>query len=173
MKNESLIPSERIEQSILLIRGHKVMLDRDLAELYGVPTMVLNQAVKRNQDRFPEDFMFQLSREEMKNWISQFVISNPSLKMGLRKPPYAFTEHGVAMLSGVLKSPRAVQVNLAIIRAFIQMRQLLASQSGLMRKILEMEKKYDRQFVIVFDAIKQLMAPPTPTHRKIGFRADK
>jgi hypothetical protein len=149
------------------------MLDRDLAELYEVPTMVLNQAVKRNQDRFPEDFMFQLNQEEMKNWISQFVISNPSLKMGLRKPPYAFTEHGVAMLSGVLKSPRAVQVNLAIIRAFIQMRQLLASQSGLMRKILEMEKKYDKQFVIVFDAIKQLMTPPNPTHRKIGFRTER
>jgi hypothetical protein len=168
----SLIPSERIERSILLIRGHKVMLDSDLAELYGVPTMVLNQAVKRKQDRFPEDFMFQLNKEELENLRSQIVTSNFDLKIknlisqnvisswgGHRKLPYVFTEHGVAMLSGVLKSPRAVQVNLAIIRAFIQMRQLIASQSGLMKKILEIEKKYDKQFMIVFEAIKKLMEP--------------
>ncbi len=169
-EDKSLIPSERIERSILFIRGQKVILDRDLAELYGVQTMVLNQAVKRNKDRFPEDFMFQLNREEMKNWISQFVISNSSLKMGLRKPPYAFTEHGVVMLSSVLKSKRAIHVNIAITRAFIQMRQLLASQTGLMRKIVEMEKKYDRQFIVVFDAIKKLMAPPkAPKKKLIGF----
>jgi hypothetical protein len=174
IKNTQLIPSERIERSILLIRGYKVMLDHDLAELYEVPTKVLIQAVKRNMERFPEDFMFQLNKEELEDWRSQFVTSNPSLKMGLRRAPYAFTEQGVVMLSAVLRSKRAVQVSIAIARAFIQMRQLLASQSGLMRKILEMEKKYDKQFLIVFEAIKKLMAPPpTPTHRKIGFRNDK
>lgn len=170
MKNESLIPSERIEQSILLIRGHKVMLDRDLAELYGVKAIALRQAVKRNPKRFPDDFIFQLSIAETENLVSQNVI--PSKRSLGGSLPYVFTEQGVTMLSCVLNSDRAILVNVSIMRVFIQMRQVLASQSNLMKKIIEMEKKYDRQFVIVFDAIKQLMAPPNPTHRKIGFRKE-
>src|SRR5580700_10334913 len=119
MTKVSLIPAARIERAILLIRGHKVMLDRDLAELYGVPTGVLNQAVKRNRKRFPDDFMFQLSKEEMENWISQIVISNSTAKMGVRHRPYAFTEQGVATPSSVLNSERAIEVNIAIMRAFV------------------------------------------------------
>ena len=115
----SIIPAERIEKSILMMRGQKVMLDRDLAELYGVTTAALNQAVKRNSDRFPADFMFQLDREEFEDWISQIVISNPGLRMGARRRPLAFTEQGVAMLSSVLRSKRAIQVNIAIMRAFV------------------------------------------------------
>lgn len=138
-----LIPIERIQKSIYLIREQKVMLDRDLSELYGVETRVLVQAVKRNFTRFPEDFMFQFTKEELQDWRSQFVMSNPAAKMGLRRRPYAFTEQGVAMLPSVLNSERAVQVNILIIRAFVQMRQLLASQKGLMQKVLALEKKYD------------------------------
>jgi len=155
--SKSLIPVERIEKSILLIRGHKVILDSDLAKLYGVETKVFNQAVKRNISRFPKDFMFQMNKEELEIWRSQIVTSNPAAKMGLRRRPNVFTEHGVAMLSSVLNSERAVQVNIQIMRAFIRMRQLLASQKGLMQKILAMEKKYDENFQIVFRAIRQLM----------------
>jgi hypothetical protein len=154
-----LVPSERIEQSILFIRGEKVMLDFNLAELYSVETRTLVQAVKRNVDRFPSDFMFQLNKAELEIWRSQIVISKPSAKMGLRRRPYAFTEHGVAMLSSVLHSPRAVQVNIEIIRAFVRLRRLLASHAGLAQKLAVMEKKYDLQFKVVFDAIRQLMAP--------------
>jgi hypothetical protein len=119
-KDESLIPAERIERAILVIRGHKVLLDRDLAELYGVSTGALNQAVKRNRKRSPEDFMFQLSPVEFENWKSQIVISNSAAKMGVRKRPYAFTEQGVAMLSSVLHSDRAIEVNIAIMRVFVR-----------------------------------------------------
>src|SRR5262249_55210642 len=136
------IPSERIEKAILLLRGQKVMLDRDLARLYGVPTGVLNQAVSRNQSRFPPDFMFQLDAEEFENWKSQFVISNSGAKMGLRKRPFAFTEQGVAMLSSVLRSPRAIAVNIAIMRAFVRLRELLATHKDLARKLAELESKY-------------------------------
>ena len=132
----ALIPAERIERSILLIRGEKVLLDRDLADLYQVETRVLIQAVKRNIGRFPTDFMFQLSTKELERWRSQFVMSNPAAKMGLRRrPSYAFTEQGVAMLSSVLHSERAVDVNIEIMRAFVQLRQMLASHKELAHKL--------------------------------------
>jgi ORF6N domain len=140
MANEILIPAERIEKAILLIRGQKVMLDRDLADLYGVPTGVLNQAVKRNSKRFPRDFMFRLSKAEMEKWKSQTVISNPGAKMGLRKHPYAFTEQGVAMLSSVLRSSRAIEVNIAIMRAFVRLRQILGTHEDLVRKLEQLER---------------------------------
>ncbi len=185
--SRSLIPVERIERAILLIRGHKVMLDSDLASLYCVETKVLNQAVKRNLERFPEDFMFQLSEEEMENWRSQMAASD--LSSGLRSRfvtlkggrgqhrkylPYAFTEQGVAMLSSVLRSPRAVAVNVEIMRAFVRLRRMLASHADLARKLDALEKKYDSQFRIVFDAIRQLMAPPeAKPRRKIGFQVEE
>ena len=165
--------SEIIEQKIYLIRGHKVMLDFDLAELYGVETRALVQAVQRNVTRFPEDFMFQLNKDELENWRSQIVMSKPSAKMGLRRQPYAFTEQGVAMLSAVLKSDRAVQVSIAIVRVFVKLRQLLASHADLLRRLDEMEKKYDERFRAVFEAIRELMKPePVPPGRRIGFRTD-
>ena len=160
-----IIPAERIESKILLLRGQKVMLDRDLAELYGVKTKRLVEQVKRNIERFPEDFMFQLSREEFENWRSQFATSKAD-QMGLRRPPYVFTEHGVAMLSCVLKSGRAVQVNIQIVRAFVRLRQLLASHEEIRRQIEE----HDKKISVLFDAVRQLMAPPpVPPKRKIGF----
>jgi hypothetical protein len=166
----SLIPVERIERAILLIRGQKVMLDRDLAALYGVGTGVLNQAVSRNRKRFPDDFMFQLSAEELADWKSQFVISNPSAKMSVRRRPYAFTEQGVAMLSSVLRSDRAVQVNVEIMRTFVRFRELISSHKELARRLDELERKYDDKFRVVFDAIRQLMAPPAGKRRPIGFQ---
>jgi hypothetical protein len=170
----ALIPPERIEQSILQIRGLRVLLDRDLARLYGVSTKALNQAVQRNLARFPADFMFQLSQAEVEDWRSQFVTSNPSLKMGLRRSPYAFTEQGVAMLSSVLRSERAVLVNVQIMRTFVRMRQLLATHVDLARKLEALEKKYDAQFKTVFDAIRGLMAPPpAPPRGKFGFARDR
>ena len=150
------------------------MLDKDLAELYGVTTGVLNQAVNRNKGRFPEDFMFQLNSEEMKNWKSQIVISNSSAKMALRKPPYVFTEQGVAMLSGVLRSKRAIQVNIGIMRAFVQMREAMIAHKDLAQKLSAMEKKYDHQFAVVFDAIRQLMEPPPVQPKgRIGYIVSK
>src|SRR5580658_9946687 len=139
-KPGAILPVEIIERRIYLIRGHKVMLDSDLAELYQVPTRALNQAVRRNLARFPSDFMFQLTDEELENWRSQIVTSNPSAKMGLRRPPYAFTEHGVAMLSAVLNSDRAVQMNIIIIRAFVRMRELLITHKDLAGKIEKLER---------------------------------
>src|SRR4030065_929489 len=170
-KDKSLIPIERIERLILLIRGKKVMLDRDLAQLYGVETRVLNQAVRRNIDRFPEDFMFSLTREEIMR-ISQIVISSvhPGVKtLKFSKNVMAFTEHGVAMLSSVLNSPRAVQVNIQIMRTFAKLRVIMLQHKDLARRLDELEKKYDTQFKVVFDAIRQLMSPPEPKKRKIGF----
>ncbi len=169
----NLLPQVLIERKILLIRGRRIMLDRDLAELYGVETRVLNQAVKRNLNRFPDDFMFQLTHAEMEYWKSQIVISNKD-KMGLRKAPYAFTENGVAMLSSVLSSERAVEVNIQIMRTFTRLREMLLTHKDLQRKIEDMEKKYDHQFKIVFDAIKQLIAQPA-TNKKVitGFRREK
>ncbi len=166
---ETLIPVEVIEKKILLIRGEKVMLDADLAELYRVETKVLLQAVKRNLDRFPVDFMFQLNNQEVANLRSQFVTSSSS-HGGRRYPPYAFTEQGVAMLSSVLNSERAVKVNIEIMRAFVNLRRMLTSNAELARKLETLEKKYDAQFKIVFDAIRQLMTPPDPKRRQIGFR---
>lgn len=148
-----IVPVEVIQRKILIIRGRKVMLDRDLAELYEVETFNLNKAVKRNMDRFPEDFMFQLTDEEFKNLIFHFGISSWG---GTRKLPYSFTENGVAMLSSVLNSTRAIQVNISIMRTFTQLREMLSTHKDLKRKIEAMEKKYDHQFKVVFDTIKQL-----------------
>lgn len=164
-----LIPSEIIEKKILLIRGEKVMLDADLAELYEVETKMLVRAVKRNMDRFPADFMFQLNEEEFENL--RFHFGTSSRWGGRRYLPYVFTEQGVAMLSSVLNSDRAVKVNIEIMRAFVKLRQMLASNVGLARKLDALEKKYDAQFKIVFDAIRQLMIPPEPKKRKIGFHS--
>ncbi len=163
----SPMPLERITQSILLIRGHKVMLDADLAELYGVETGALTRAVRRNADRFPEDFMFQLTKQEFDQLRSHFVTSSWG---GRRYPPYAFTEQGVAMLSSVLRSTRAVQVNIEIMRAFVRLRQMLTGHADLARKLAALEKRYDAQFKAVFDAIRELMTPPEPKKKRpIGF----
>jgi hypothetical protein len=164
--NTSLVPMECIERAILFIRGHKVMLSPELAGLYHVEPRILIQAVKRNLDRFPDDFMFQLTAEEWEDLKSQFVISSWG---GVRVMPYAFTEQGVAMLSSVLNSNRAVQVNIEIMRAFVRLRQLLSSNAELARKLEALENKYDRQFKAVFDAIRQLMSPPKEKRREIGF----
>ncbi|TKJ41059.1 DNA-binding protein [candidate division LCP-89 bacterium B3_LCP] len=167
----NLIPIERIENKILLIRGQKVMLDRDLADLYGVTTGNLNKAVTRNINRFPQDFMFQLNKQEFDNLIFHFGTSNWG---GTRKLPRAFTEQGVAMLSSVLRSEKAVQVNILIVRAFVKLRGILAAHKDLSRKLDEMEKKYDAQFKIVFDAIRELMTPPsTKKIGKVGFVVGK
>jgi len=168
-----LIPREAVERKILLIRGKKVMLDKDLAILYGVETKYLKRQVRRNVGRFPSDFMFQLSKQEFKNWRSQFVTSNSADKMGLRYPPYVFTEPGVAMLSSVLNSERAIQVNIQIIRTFIKLREMLLAHKDLKKKIEAMESKYDKQFKVVFDAIRQLLEPPAKPAKVItGFTPD-
>jgi len=167
-KGAALVPPERIERSILLIHSHKVMLDADLAELYGVETKQLIQAVKRNIFRFPSDFMFQLNKKEFENLRSHFGTS--SHWGGRRYQPYAFTEQGVAMLSSVLRSKCAVQVNIEIMRTFVRLRRILASHAELARKLDALEKKYDAQFKVVFDAIRELMRPPEPKRRPIGFR---
>ena len=162
----NLVPAERIENLIFLLRGHKVMLDADLAELYGVETKALNRAFVRNRERFPEDFVFKLTETEFEDLRCQFGTSRWG---GRRYLPYAFTEQGVAMLSGVLHSRRAIQVNVEIMRTFVRLRQLLASNAQLARKLEALEKKYDAQFKVVFDAIRQLMSPSEPKKRKIGF----
>jgi ORF6N domain len=175
------VPAERIERAILLIRGHKVMLDADLADLYGVETKALNQAVRRNRERFPADFMFQLTREESELLRRQIGTSNLRSQSatsrsghgGRRYAPLAFTEQGVAMLSSGLRSERAVQVNIAIMRAFVKLRQMLATHKDLARKLETLERKYDVQFRVVFDAIRQLMAPPQVKRRRIGFGGAK
>lgn len=165
--SQSLVPTERIDRSILVLRGQKVMLDADLAALYEVETRILVRNVKRNADRFPADFMFQLSREEYESLRSQIGISNG--RGGRRYLPYAFTEQGVAMLSSVLNSPRAIRVNIEIMRAFVRLRQFMATNADLARRLDELEQKYDAQFKIVFDAIRRLMAPPDPPRRPLGF----
>jgi hypothetical protein len=166
----NIVSPAQVERSIYLVRGHKVILDRDLAALYGVETRVLNQAVRRNVNRFPEDFMLRLSREEIRN-ISQFVISS-----GFKKSPsvFAFTEQGVAMLSSVLRSPRAVAVNVEIMRAFVRLREMLASNAELADRLRALEKKYDKRFKVVFQAIRQLMEERSQLQiakREIGFHA--
>ncbi|MGD1153652.1 MAG: ORF6N domain-containing protein [Syntrophales bacterium] len=156
-----------IEGKIFLIRGHKVMLSIDLAELYNVEPKVLIQAVKRNIERFPSDFMFQLTNREFANLKSQFVTSSWG---GIRRAmPYAFTEQGVAMLSGILNSPRAIRVNIEIMRAFVRLRQMLVSNAELARKLNALEKKYDAEFKVVFDAIRKLMTPSDKPRRRIGY----
>lgn len=157
---------------IYVVRGQRVMLDRDLAALYGVQTGALNQAVNRNRDRFPGDFMFQLSLEETRNWISQIVISNPGLRMGLRKFPYAFTEQGVAMLSGVLKSERAVRVNIEIMRAFVSLRRALGANKKLAERMEKVERRlgeHEGAIRSVFEEIQRLTASPAGSQKKIGF----
>jgi len=165
--NRIVVPSRSIAETILWIRGHRVILDEDLAALYAVETRALIQAVKRNPTRFPADFMFQLKTAEFSRLRSQFVISNGS--GGRRHRPYAFTEEGVAMLSSVLRSRRAVRVNVEIMRAFVRLRRLLASHQRLARKLDVLEKKYDTQFRVVFEAIRQLMVVEANPKRRIGF----
>ena len=180
-KSKTLVPVEIIQSKIYLIHGRKVMLDRDLAELYGVETRRLNEQVKRNLKRFPLDFMYQLTKAEREIWMSQIAISNKE-KMGIRKMPYVFTEQGVAMLSSVLNSDRAIEVNIQIMRVFTKLREIISSHKDLARKIEDLEGKFqdhDKKIIQIFDAIKQLMAIPEqegpgPYKRhRVGFIADK
>ncbi len=170
MSSENLIPLDLIENQIHIIRGHKVMLSTHLAELYEVEAKALIQAVKRNIKRFPDDFMFQLTKEEEQAIRSQIV----TLKRGEHSKylPYAFTEQGVAMLSSVLRSSRAVQVNIQIMRTFVQIRQLIGSNKEIALRIDELENRYDHQFKIIFDAIRELMIPPEPKKNPVGFRKE-
>jgi hypothetical protein len=173
--------SQELAQLVFFVRGEKVMFDADIAKLYGVTTKALNQAMSRNKARFPEDFAFRLSREEFDGLRSQIVTASGN-RSGMRSQivtaskrnigalPYAFTEQGVAMLSSVLRSSRAVEVNIAIMRTFVQLRKLMDSNRDLARKIEALEKKYDEQFSVVFEAIKRLIAPPDPPKRQIGFK---
>jgi len=171
-KSSSLVPVERIESLVLVIRGERVMLDADLARLYGTTTKRLNQQVRRNRRRFPHDFMFELTAQEGTALMSQNVTSKPQGRGGRRGPPFAFTEQGVAMLSSVLNSERAVEVNILIMRAFVKLRRLLATHADLARKVDALERRYDGQFKIIFDAIRELMKPPEPKRRAVGFRKD-
>ena len=166
----TIVPPERILRLILLIRGQKVILDADIAALYGVQTGMLVRAVKRNLDRFPPDFMFQLSKDEFDNLRCQFGTSRSW--GGRRYAPYAFTEQGVAMLSSVLKSKRAVRVNIEIMRTFVKLREILATHKDLARKISAMEQKYDGQFKVVFEALRALMEPPKRKRKTIGFHTE-
>ena len=177
MPNTSIaLPDESIEDTILRIRGKRVILDHDLAKLYGVTTKVLNQAAKRNLDRFPEDFMFQLTKVEAEEWEhlkrlrSQIVTLKKARGTHRKYQPYAFTEHGILMLSSVLKSQRAVQVNIQIMRTFVRLRQMLASNEKLIERLDELEENYDAKFKIVFRAIRHLMNPPAVNRKPIGFR---
>lgn len=170
---ELVAPVEMIERRIYLVRGHKVMLDSDLAEMYGVATKVLLQAVKRNLKRFPEDFMFQLNYQDVAALRSQIVTLKTGRGQHRKYPPYVFTEQGVAMLSSVLNSERAVQVNIAIMRVFVKLREMIASHKDLVKRLDDLEKKYDAQFKVVFDAIRQLMSPAVPKKGKIGFARGK
>jgi len=173
---QTSVQQEVVESKILMLRGHKVILSQHLAILYGVPTKVLIQAVKRNIERFPDDFMFQLTWQEAQLLRSQIVTLKKKQKEAISQRgqhikylPYAFTEQGVAMLSSVLNSQRAIQVNIEIMRAFVRLRRVLAEHADLARKLSALEKKYDGQFRIVFEAIRQLMTPPEPKRRPIGF----
>ncbi|OFV99950.1 MAG: hypothetical protein A3F68_10290 [Acidobacteria bacterium RIFCSPLOWO2_12_FULL_54_10] len=172
-----MVPIEFIERKIYIIRGHKVMLDTDLAELYEVETFNLNKAVKRNIDRFPEDFMFQLNSEEAKSLTFQIGMSKIHGRGGRRTLPYAFTEHGVAMLSSVLHSARAVQMNILIVRAFIALRRMLATHEDLARKMKDLERKqgeHGEQIAAVYSIVKQIVHPPEKSKKRIGFAlADK
>jgi len=178
-----MVPIGNIERAILIVRGQKVMLDSDLAALYGVETRVLVQAVKRNSERFPRDFMFQMTNQELANWRSQIVMSNLGARMGLRRPPFAFTEHGALMAATVLSSPRAVEMSLYVVRAFVRMRDVLATHKALAKKLADLERKTEalalkqdqlalathKQFKEVIAALHALMTPPEPKRRPIGF----
>jgi hypothetical protein len=168
----SALIQEAVGSATLLLRGQRVMLGQHLAALYGVEPRALIQAVMRNRERFPEDFMFQLNAEEFERLKSQSVISIGETRGGVRTAPYAFTEQGVAMLSSVLRSQRAVAVNIEIMRAFVKMRGMLAEHQDLKRKLNALERKYDDQFKVVFEAIRELMTPPKAAKRKIGFIQD-
>jgi hypothetical protein len=192
-KANNVVPVQQVESLIYLLRGQKAMLDSDLAALYGVPTKVLNQAVRRNLDRFPEDFMFQLSVEELQQMMRSQIVTSSDKKLKNRPKssviqpgmwsqivttsskrrhthsPYVFTEQGIAMLSSVLRSSRAVQVNIEIMRAFVKIRQWLASNADLSRRLDQMEKKFDYRFKIVFDAIREMTKPDIAPRREIGF----
>ena len=169
--SHSLLAVSPITQKIYILRKTRVMLDSDLALLYGVTTKNLNRAVKRNQNRFPSDFLFQLTAKEILNLRCQSGTSSLKIHGGRRYSPNAFTEHGVAMLSSVLSSKRAVQVNIAIIRAFLQLRAMLSTHQDLRRKILEMEKSYDSKFHAVFATLRQMLEAPVPRKRQIGFHS--
>jgi hypothetical protein len=169
--SSALVPQDRIVHAIVFVRGQKVILDMDMARLYGVETRVLVQSVKRNASRFPPDFLFQLTADEVRNLKSQIVMS--SSWGGRRSTPFAFTEHGVAMLSTVLRSKRAIAVNIAIMRAFVRLREVLVTHGDLVRKLEALENKYDGQFRIVFDAIRKLMAPASRKPKQIGFKPPK
>ena len=164
----ALVPVERIASKIYLIRNVKVMLDRDLAELYGVKTKVLTQAVRRNIDRFPADFMFEMTKKEFENWRSQFVTSK-SDRMGLRYKPMAFTEQGIAMLSGILHSDRAVHVNIQIMRVFVKLRQLLIDNKDLRKELEGLKQITEERFQIVFEALDQLLTVESKPKKKIGY----
>jgi len=164
--------AEHLAKSILVIRNVRVMLDQDLAALYAVETRALNQAVHRNAERFPADFMFRLTAQEALSLRSQFVILDRGRGRHRKFLTFAFTEQGVAMLSSVLRSPRAIAVNIEIMRAFVEMRRSLETTAGLARRLDALEKRYDRQFKRVFEAIRQLMAPDSPPTRRIGYRRD-
>ncbi len=166
-EGHSIVPAEAIERQILFFRGFKVMLDSELSKLYGVETKALTRAVRRNRDRFPPDFMFQLAPRELPILRRHFGTSKGS--GGRRYLPYVFTEQGVAMLSSVLRSKRAIHVNIEIMRAFVRLRRILSTHKDLARKLKELERKYDHQFKVVFDAISQLMVSPVPPKRRIGF----
>jgi phage regulator Rha-like protein len=175
MKKESIIPRELVEQRIYLIRGQKVMLDFHLAKLYNIPNKRLKEQVRRNIKRFPEDFMFELTKDEYDRLRSQIATSKTG-RGGMRYTPFAFTEQGVAMLSSVLNSERAIQVNIAIIRAFVKLRNILATHEELRKKLEDLERKFERhdeQIRLVFDAIRELMQPPEKPKRKIGFRVEE
>lgn len=175
----TLVPLERITCSILVLRGQRVILDADLAAIYGVQTRVLNQAVKRNIDRFPEDFMFRLTREETELSRSQSVILNLGRGQNIKYLPHAFTEHGAIQAANILSSPRAVAMGVYVVRAFVQLREVLASNKDLAQKLARLERslvaldlKTQRQFKEVYDAIRELMNPPAPKRRPVGFTAD-
>ncbi len=172
MAERALVPVARIDRAILRLRGHNVMLDSHLAALYRVEVKALNQAVKRNRKRFPADFMFRLTAQEAESLRSHTVTSR-SAHGGRRTAPYAFTEQGVAMLSSVLRSPRAVHVNIEIMRAFVRLGRMLASSAELAKKLDELESKYEAQFKVVFQAIRELMTPPAVSRKRIGFRPEK
>jgi phage regulator Rha-like protein len=166
-ETQALVPAQRIERVILVLRGEKVILDSEIAQLYEVETKVLIRAMKRNLGRFPPDFMFQLTREELEFLRCQSGTSKG--RGGRRYLPYAFTEQGVAMLSSVLNSERAIRVNIELMRAFSRLRHVMSTQSDLVRRLDELEQKYDSQFKVVFDALRRLMAPPEVASRRIGF----
>ena len=170
MSQRALVPLQRTDRAIVRLRGHNVMLDEDLAALYQVDVKALNQAVKRNRSRFPDDFMFVLNARELESLRSQFVTLKTGRGRHRKYLPYVFTEQGVAMLSSVLRSPRAVRVNIEIMRAFVRLRRVLESNADFSKKLDALERKCDAQFNVVFEAIRELMAPPLTSRKRIGFR---